>query len=729
MLDPNCISGMLSTMRGLFRIALVLAPFAPAHAADSDGDGIADDIDNCPYLASTNQSDSDKDGYGDLCDNCPSWANANQSDKDHDGYGNACDGDFNGDLHTNFADLAYFRSVFNSTNSPANLLDELNTYVDLTDLARLKELFFHPPGPSGLPLGQTNRAPAVDVGADQTAALPATSLSLDATVTDDYLPSGIPLRITWSQISGPAGLSFTDANTVDTTVHFSTPGDYTLRLTVTDGEHSVHQDLNLTVTDSGATPVCQAPISPVDTSNPNEVVGSGTPESCTESALRAAIDQGGIITFNCGSSATTISITAPLELRVDTDTIIDGGGRITLDAGHNNRIFYFYHPDWMNNHNRVVIQRLTLINGKAPAGEFFPQDPGNPLCAWGYKEGSGGAILIRNGVLHVIDSNFYNNEAALVGPDVGGGAIYALGVPEIIIAGSEFKGNRGANGGAVGMLYANPGIYNTVFEDNTSEGTGMNYVEPGCPRFNHDEQGGAGGNGGAIAFDGMNDDGVVFTLCGTTFRNNRANELGGAIFRTPNVSVREMLIQRSLFDGNTARLGGVSFIKQNSVTMSETTLMNNRAGVLVDGNDVGGLFGGLWVNQGTLGAENCTFYNNQPDGLSVEGGGGTVRNVTFVNSNVYGVEIENSVFSNVSCDQTLSGSRNLQWPIGNACTTDTTFANPELAPLGDNGGPTPTFMPSPDGPVNGLGRNCPAMDQRGSPRDINTCDAGSVEAR
>ena len=135
---------MLSTMRGLFRIALVLAPFAPAHAADSDGDGIADDIDNCPYLASTNQSDSDKDGYGDLCDNCPSWANANQSDTDHDGYGNACDGDFNGDLHTNFADLAYFRSVFNSTNSPANLLDELNTYVDLTDLARLKELFLNP---------------------------------------------------------------------------------------------------------------------------------------------------------------------------------------------------------------------------------------------------------------------------------------------------------------------------------------------------------------------------------------------------------------------------------------------------------------------------------------------------------------------------------------------------------------------------------------------------------
>jgi hypothetical protein len=101
-----------------------------------------------------------------------------------------------------------------------------------------------------------------------------------------------------------------------------------------------------------------------------------------------------------------------------------------------------------------------------------------------------------------------------------------------------------------------------VFEDNTAEGTGQNYVEPGCPNFNHDDQGGAGGNSGAIVFDGLNDEDVVYTICGSVFRDNRANELGGALFRTPNAGVRRMRIESTLFDANTGRLGGVSFIKQ-----------------------------------------------------------------------------------------------------------------------------------------------------------------------
>ena len=278
-------------------------------------------------------------------------------------------------------------------------------------------------------------------------------------------------------------------------------------------------------------------------------------------AFKAAAEAGGIITFNCGPDPVTIDITETIELPVDRDTIIDGNDLVTLDAGLLTRHFHFYHPDWMNNPNKVVLQRLTLVNGKAPAGEYFPQDPENPECAYGYKEGSGGVIYMRNGVLHVIDSDFYDNEAALIGPDVGGGAIYVVGVPEIIITGSRFVGNRGANGGAVGMLFAgDPQIYNSIFEDNTGEGVGMNYVAAGCPLFNHDEQGGAGGNSGAVYFDGLNDADEVYTICGSVFRNNHCNELGGALFRTPNAGVRDLEIDRCLFDGNTGRMGGVSFI-------------------------------------------------------------------------------------------------------------------------------------------------------------------------
>lgn len=43
----------------------------PDPVADFDGDGVADDIDNCPGTANTNQADADSDGIGDVCDPTP----------------------------------------------------------------------------------------------------------------------------------------------------------------------------------------------------------------------------------------------------------------------------------------------------------------------------------------------------------------------------------------------------------------------------------------------------------------------------------------------------------------------------------------------------------------------------------------------------------------------------------------------------------------------------------
>lgn len=59
--------------------------------ADTDGDGVPDNVDNCPHKWNPDQADRDHDGVGDACDNCPSDVNADQTDSDGDGYGNACD--------------------------------------------------------------------------------------------------------------------------------------------------------------------------------------------------------------------------------------------------------------------------------------------------------------------------------------------------------------------------------------------------------------------------------------------------------------------------------------------------------------------------------------------------------------------------------------------------------------------------------------------------------------
>ncbi len=58
---------------------------------DTDGDGVRDDVDNCPAISNEGQLDTDTDGRGDACDNCVEVANPAQADEDGDALGDACD--------------------------------------------------------------------------------------------------------------------------------------------------------------------------------------------------------------------------------------------------------------------------------------------------------------------------------------------------------------------------------------------------------------------------------------------------------------------------------------------------------------------------------------------------------------------------------------------------------------------------------------------------------------
>jgi hypothetical protein len=58
---------------------------------DRDGDGVTDDVDNCPDVPNPDQANEDGDKFGDVCDPCPVEANDHPSDPDGDGVADGCD--------------------------------------------------------------------------------------------------------------------------------------------------------------------------------------------------------------------------------------------------------------------------------------------------------------------------------------------------------------------------------------------------------------------------------------------------------------------------------------------------------------------------------------------------------------------------------------------------------------------------------------------------------------
>lgn len=89
--------------------------------------------------------DSDGDGVANSVDNCPADFNARQRDSDSDGFGNACDADFNNDLVVNVLDLGFMRATFfSSGNQDADLNSD--GVVNFIDLGIMRQKFFLPPG-------------------------------------------------------------------------------------------------------------------------------------------------------------------------------------------------------------------------------------------------------------------------------------------------------------------------------------------------------------------------------------------------------------------------------------------------------------------------------------------------------------------------------------------------------------------------------------------------------
>jgi len=455
-------------------------------------------------------------------------------------------------------------------------------------------------------------------------------------------------------------------------------------------------------------PNCTAPIQPADISSPTAVVGKGTPASCTEAALASALAKGGVVTFDCGAAPVTITVTA--EQAVKKDTVIDGGGSVTLSGGGKTRILHLVSA-WNVTTPKLTVQHLAFTGG-------FTTDVANTKATT-----QGGAAIFRDGgSLDVIDCQFTGNQCASTGQDVSGGAVTSQGVGDTVIVGSTFKGNSGSNGGAVGNLGNGLTVANCTFEGNSATGT------MGNP--------GNGGDGGAIVFDGSM---TTMSICGSTFTKNTANAQGGALFRVAYTG-EPTNIDTCTFDGNSADpnvgLAGAIYLEDTTITMTATTISNNKANY----------GGGFWVGeQAVANLTNVTVADNS----SNQGGGfwfanpkgGTFLNCTIAgNTSGYGgalfagsnaVVLQSSIVSGNDCKNTgetfQGGGPNLVFMGGETCFSGGVTGDPRLGPLQDNGGPTKTMLPGAGSPAIGKGTGCPKTDQRGQPRK-SPCTLGAVEA-
>jgi hypothetical protein len=229
------------------------------------------------------------------------------------------------------------------------------------------------------------------------------------------------------------------------------------------------------------------------------VVGTGTPGSCTETALNTALTGGGNVTFNCGSNPVTILLSATKTIAAN--TTIDGGGLVTLDGHSSIRLFL------VNAGATLTLNNIGLINGYNATGD-------------------GGAVR-NDGTLVVNNSRFANNSTV---SSNSGGAIVSYG--PLTVTNSLFEDNSAGNGGAIYPRWTG----------------GTTLIVNSLLRNNHTTNTSNGWGGAMLLWYGAS-----ATLVASDVAYNNARE-GGAIYVTTNSTL--VIKGRSALNNTATIVGG-----------------------------------------------------------------------------------------------------------------------------------------------------------------------------
>jgi len=387
--------------------------------------------------------------------------------------------------------------------------------------------------------------------------------------------------------------------------------------------------------------ICEAPTAwSLPTSQ--TVVGDGTAASCTETALAKAVSAGGHITFACGGSPVSIALNA--SLTVSKTTVIDGGGRITLNGGSKNRILI------VKSNSALSVRNLRMINGAATQTME--------------AESIGGAISGQwRSKVEVINSTFENNTAGR-----GGGAVAVWTGSTLTISGSTFKNNTSWYGGAVYSLLSPLAVVNSVFSGNGTVTSG------------------GLGDGGAIGTDGASEDpddavGGDVSICGSDISGNQGYGNGGGayvwVYPPDRVVIDRVNVSNNAVGANGRNnngLGGGMRVSNGEIVIRRSSFISNTSN-----NNGGGLYLDCAPSCQLI---NSTFYGNSAKayGGAVFGDGHESSFVTYAGNSagghggaIFGKNFiaNNSIFSDNSagnpwgqamhCSSTGTGKNVLQW--------------------------------------------------------------------
>jgi hypothetical protein len=515
------------------------------------------------------------------------------------------------------------------------------------------------------------------------------------------------------------------------------------------------------------------------------VVGNGTPASCDESALDAALAGGGAVTFNCGLQPATISITLGYKV-ISQSTSIDGGGLITLSA-NNSGIFS------VTAGQMLTLTGITIENGTTSGnGGCIYVDGGSLLLMNSVVKSctsnansfeGGGGIYSNNGTVTIISSTLTSNQAS------GGAAIESYGTASLNILNSVvYNNNAILRAGAI-LNYGVMTVTNSTIDNNTASGfhsgTCGGIINYGTLTINNSD---VSGNFSIYATGGIQNYGTL-ALNGSTLNRNRTGYgLGGGLDNQGTATLNNSAVMSNTSDigngggisnlgmlavvsstlsGNQADSGGGILNLATLIVVSSTISGNSAAAAggienvgtatvmnsMFSGNTATYLDGGGILNDGNgiMTLTNSTISGNSAG----QRGGGisntnmlTLTNVTLSGNSAnaggglanYGgtVSLKNSIIANSPGGNNCTGggivslSHNLS--SDNSCalnaTGDMTNTNPLLGPLQDNGGPTPTHALLSGSPAINHADNigCPATDQRGISRpQAGVCDIGAYE--